>query len=53
MWVPVADLRQKDLALLPVVEYVLEQIDQYVAGATGDVGAVGSGSGAGIQNSTA
>ena len=52
-WVAMADLRQKDLALLPVVEYVLERIDQYVAGATGDVGVVGSGSGAEIQNSTA
>lgn len=51
-WVRVADLAApQDLALLPVVEYVLERIDQFVT--TGDTGALGSGSGAGIQNSTA
>lgn len=42
-----------ELALLPVVEYVLERIDQFVTGATGEPEAFGSGSGGGIQNSTA
>lgn len=53
-WVRLAELAQTDLALLPVVEYVLERIDQFVTGATGgNDDALGPGSGAGIQNSTA
>jgi 8-oxo-dGTP diphosphatase len=53
-WVRLADLAaQHDLALLPVVEHVLERIDQFARGTTGDADALGSGSGAGIQNSTA
>lgn len=52
-WVGIAELAQEGLTLLPVVEYVLERIDQFVTGATGDAGALGLGSGAGIQNSTA
>jgi 8-oxo-dGTP pyrophosphatase MutT (NUDIX family) len=47
------DLAREDLALLPVVEYVLERIDQFVTGATAGPDAPGSGSAAGIQNSTA
>jgi 8-oxo-dGTP diphosphatase len=51
-WVPLADLAaQHDLALLPVVEYVLERIGQFVTGSVGETDA--SGAGAGIQNSTA
>ena len=51
-WVRLADLAaQHDLALLPVVEYVLERIDQFVTATAGDTDALGSG--AGIQNSTA
>ena len=51
-WVRLADLAgQHDLALLPVVEYVLERIDQFVTGTVGETAA--SGAGAGIQNSTA
>ena len=53
-WVGLAELAgNDDLALLPVVEYVLERIDQFVTGATGDTDPLGSGSAAGIQNSTA
>ena len=53
-WVRLAELAgNDDLALLPVVEYVLERIDQFVTGATGDTDPLGSGSAAGIQNSTA
>lgn len=52
-WIPVGALAQGDLALLPVVEYVLERMDQFGTGATGGTDALGSGSGAGIQNSTA
>jgi 8-oxo-dGTP diphosphatase len=53
-WVRLADLAgQHDLALLPAVEYVLERIDQFVAGTSGGTDALGPGSGAGIQNSTA
>ena len=51
-WVRLADLAaQRDLALLPVVEYVLERINQFATGTAGDTDA--SGAGAGIQNSTA
>lgn len=51
-WVRLADLgTEHDLALLPVVDYVLERIDQFVTGTAGDTDA--SGAGAGIQNSTA
>lgn len=56
-WVRLADLEaqrdlaQRDLALLPVVDYVLERIDQFVTGRVGETDA--SGAGAGIQNSTA
>ena len=51
-WVRLADLAaEHDLALLPVVGYVLERIDQFVTGTAGDTDA--SGAGAGIQNSTA
>jgi len=51
-WVRLADLAtEHDLALLPVVEYVLERLDQFVTGTAGDTDA--SGAGAGIQNSTA
>ena len=42
-----------ELTLLPVVEHVLDRIDQFVTGATGETDALGSGSGAGIQNNTA
>ena len=53
-WVRLAELAgNEDLALLPVVEYVLERIDQFVTGLAGDTDALGSGSAAGIQNSTA
>lgn len=57
-WVGLAELARDDLAreglaLLPVVEYVLSRIDQFVMGETGAVEAPGPGSGAGIQNSTA
>ena len=52
-WVPLAKLIDTDLALLPVVEYVLERIDQFAIGRTGDTDALGPGPGAGIQNSTA
>jgi len=47
------DLAQEKLALLPVVEYVLERIDQFVTGTIGAPDVLGPGSGAGIQNSTA
>jgi 8-oxo-dGTP diphosphatase len=57
-WVRLTELAGNDqaaegLALLPVVEYVLERIDQFVMGGTGEAEAPGPGSGAGIQNSTA
>jgi 8-oxo-dGTP diphosphatase len=52
-WVPLATLIDTDLALLPVVEYVLERIDQFAMGTAGDTDALGPGPGAGIQNSTA
>lgn len=53
-WVGLVELADNDdLALLPVVEYVLERIDQFVTGATDDTDPLGSGSAAGIQNSTA
>jgi 8-oxo-dGTP diphosphatase len=52
-WVPLATLIDTDLALLPVVEYVLERIDQFARGTAGDTDALGPGPGAGIQNSTA
>lgn len=55
-WVPLAELTQAEHekpALLPVVEYALERVDQFVTGATGEPETFGSGSGAGIQNSTA
>lgn len=60
-WVPLADLAPSEVApgaaaaLLPVVEYVVERVDQFVtvAGTAGDTGAFGSGDGAGVQNSTA
>jgi 8-oxo-dGTP pyrophosphatase MutT (NUDIX family) len=52
-WVRLAELADQELALLPVVEYVLERIDQFVTGTPGDGDALGPGSGAGIQNSTA
>lgn len=43
-----------ELTLLPVVEHVLERMDQFaVTGTAGETGALGSGSGAGIQNNTA
>ena len=47
------DLAREKLALLPVVEHVLDRIDQFVTGTTGDTDALGPGAGAGIQNSTA
>ena len=55
-WVPLADLApdeadRQNLTLLPVVTYVVERIDRFVLGATGDADGVGPG--AGIQNSTA
>ena len=52
-WVPLAELIDTDLALLPVVQYVLERIDQFARGTAGDTDALGPGPGAGIQNSTA
>lgn len=52
-WVPLAKLIDTDLALLPVVEYVLERIDQFVTGMAGESDALGPGPGAGTQNSTA
>jgi 8-oxo-dGTP pyrophosphatase MutT (NUDIX family) len=57
-WIPLGVLTAQvrpggELVLLPVVEHVLDRIDQFVTGTTGETGAVGSGSGAGIQNSTA
>jgi 8-oxo-dGTP diphosphatase len=52
-WVPLAKLIDTDLALLPVVEYVLERIDQFTIGTACDTDALGPGPGAGIQNSTA
>ncbi len=58
-WIPLDVLTAQagpggELALLPVVGHVVERIDQFVVtGATGETDAFGSGSGAGIQNSTA
>lgn len=52
-WVRLAELADTDLALLPVVTYVLERIDQFVTGPTGGADALGLGSAAGSQNNTA
>ena len=53
-WVRLSELASNEaLALLPVVEYVLERIDQFVTGPARETDALGSGSAAGIQNSTA
>jgi 8-oxo-dGTP pyrophosphatase MutT (NUDIX family) len=57
-WIGLAELAESELALLPVVEHVLARIDQFVTGTTGSADvlgadALGPGTGAGIQNSTA